>query len=80
LVRVEDGYAASGPIGSTRPRGSTPDEDEELTQELINSVKERAEHVMLVNSVRNDLGRVCRWGTVEVVDMLRVEKYTTTNT
>jgi anthranilate synthase component 1 len=76
LVRVEDGYAISGPIGGTRPRGSTPEEDEELTQELINSVKERAEHIMLVDSVRNDLGRVCRWGTVEVVDMLRVEKYT----
>jgi Anthranilate/para-aminobenzoate synthases component I len=75
LVRVEDGYAVSGPIGGTRPRGATPEEDVALEQDLINSVKDRAEHVMLVDSVRNDLGRVCRWGTVEVVDMLRVEKY-----
>lgn len=75
LVRVENGYAVSGPIGGTRPRGTTPEEDTRLEQELINSVKDRAEHIMLVDSVRNDLGRVCRWGTVEVADMLRVEKY-----
>jgi len=75
LVRVENGYAVSGPIGGTRPRGTTPEEDVALEQDLINSVKDRAEHVMLVDSVRNDLGRVCRWGTVEVMDMLRVEKY-----
>ncbi|MFZ8838789.1 MAG: anthranilate synthase component I family protein [Pyrobaculum sp.] len=75
LVRVENGCAVSGPIGGTRPRGATPEEDTRLEQELINSVKDRAEHIMLVDSVRNDLGRVCRWGTVEVADMLRVEKY-----
>ncbi len=75
LVKAERDYVVSGPIGGTRPRGSTPEEDARLEQELINSVKDRAEHIMLVDSVRNDLGRVCRWGTVEVTDMLRVEKY-----
>ncbi len=75
LLRGCNGLLVSGPIGGTRPRGRTPEEDSELEGELVNSVKERAEHTMLVDSVRNDLGRICRYGTVRVASMLQVEKY-----
>jgi anthranilate synthase component 1 len=75
LVRVEDGRALMHPIAGTRPRGATPEEDARLAAELLADPKERAEHVMLVDLGRNDLGRVCRPGTVEVVDQLEVERY-----
>jgi anthranilate synthase component 1 len=75
LVKVEDGRALMHPIAGTRPRGATPEDDARLAEELLADPKERAEHVMLVDLGRNDLGRVCRAGTVEVVDLLQVERY-----
>jgi anthranilate synthase component I len=75
LVRVTNGRVEYGPIAGTRPRGKTPDEDAFLAAELLADAKERAEHVMLVDLGRNDLGRVCSYGTVKVTDLMRVEKY-----
>jgi anthranilate synthase component I len=75
LVKVEDGRALMHPIAGTRPRGATPEDDARLAAELLADPKERAEHVMLVDLGRNDLGRVCRPGTVDVVDLLEVERY-----
>ncbi|MFB7270219.1 anthranilate synthase component I [Streptomyces sp. NPDC056244] len=75
LVKVEDGRAMVHPIAGTRPRGATPQEDQALAEELLADPKERAEHLMLVDLGRNDLGRVCAPGTVEVVDFMSVERY-----
>ncbi|QDQ11011.1 anthranilate synthase component I [Streptomyces spectabilis] len=75
LVKVEDGRAMVHPIAGTRPRGATPKEDQELAEELLADPKERAEHLMLVDLGRNDLGRVCEPGSVEVVDFMSIEKY-----
>ncbi|MFP3990725.1 anthranilate synthase component I [Streptomyces sp. E11-3] len=75
LVKVEDGRAMVHPIAGTRPRGATPREDTELADELMADPKERAEHLMLVDLGRNDLGRVCEPGSVEVVDFMSVERY-----
>ena len=63
------------PIAGTRPRGATPEEDAALAAELLADPKERAEHVMLVDLGRNDLGRVCGPGTVEVAEFMRIERY-----
>ena len=75
MVRVEDGLVQTVPIAGTRPRGKTDDEDRELEEELISDPKERAEHVMLVDLGRNDLGRVCEYHSVEVTDLMIVEKF-----
>lgn len=75
LVKLQDGIAQTRPIAGTRPRGSTPAQDAELAQTLLSNPKERAEHIMLVDLERNDLGRVCQWGTVRVDELLTVEYY-----
>ncbi|WP_409237662.1 anthranilate synthase component I [Streptomyces sp. PA5.6] len=75
LVKVEDGRAMVHPIAGTRHRGATPQEDQALADELLADPKERAEHLMLVDLGRNDLGRVCEPGSVEVVDFMSIEKY-----
>lgn len=75
LVCLEGGGVATRPIAGTRPRGSTADEDTRLAQELIDNAKERAEHIMLVDLERNDLGRVCEYGSVEVDQFMATEKY-----
>lgn len=75
LVKVEDGHAMVHPIAGTRPRGETPQDDQALADELLADPKERAEHLMLVDLGRNDLGRVCEPGSVEVVDFMSVERY-----
>ncbi len=74
-VRLEDGLASLRPIAGTRPRGATPEEDQDLADELLSDPKERAEHVMLVDLGRNDLGRVCEYGTVKVPEQLIIERY-----
>jgi anthranilate synthase component 1 len=75
MVRLEDGTATMHPIAGTRPRGATDGENRRLEAELLADPKERAEHVMLVDLGRNDLGRVCEYGTVSVPDMMYVERY-----
>ncbi len=75
LVRVEDGAVMTRPLAGTRPRGKTADEDAMLEQELRSDEKERAEHIMLVDLGRNDIGRVSKPGTVEVSDLMEVERY-----
>jgi anthranilate synthase component I len=75
LVRVEHGRARTRPIAGTRPRGASRTADEELERELLADPKERAEHLMLVDLGRNDLGRVCRSGSVRVEGYARVERY-----
>jgi anthranilate synthase component 1 len=74
-VRLENGVAFLHPIAGTRWRGQTPEEDDALANDLINDPKERAEHVMLVDLGRNDLGRVCEYGTVTVPTMMSIERY-----
>jgi anthranilate synthase component I len=74
-VRCEDHKVEIRPIAGTRPRGKTPDEDAALEKELLADPKERAEHVMLVDLARNDIGRVCGYGSVQVRDLMIVERY-----
>jgi anthranilate synthase component I len=74
-VRLENGTAETRPIAGTRPRGATPAEDDRLAKDLLKDPKERAEHVMLVDLARNDLGRVCRPGTVRPENFMTVERY-----
>jgi anthranilate synthase component 1 len=75
LVKVNQKDVMIHPIAGTRRRSADPYEDEELAQELLADPKERAEHLMLVDLGRNDLGRVCAPGTVEVVDFMHIERY-----
>ncbi len=75
LVRLEGRTATVRPIAGTRPRGATPAEDERLEAELHADPKERAEHIMLVDLGRNDLGRVCEYGTIQVEELFATERY-----
>jgi anthranilate synthase component 1 len=75
LVRAVNGTVTTRPLAGTRPRGKTPDEDRRLEKELRNDEKERAEHIMLVDLGRNDIGRVSLPGTVRVSELMEVERY-----
>jgi anthranilate synthase component 1 len=75
LVRVEKRKVTTVPIAGTRPRGGDAFEDAQLAEELLNDPKERAEHTMLVDLARNDLGRVCRFGSVEAGEFMGIEKF-----
>ncbi|PUA37271.1 anthranilate synthase component I [Paenibacillus elgii] len=75
LVQLERGTVRTRPIAGTRPRGMSPEEDRQLADELIHHEKERAEHIMLVDLERNDLGRISTYGTVKVKDFMVIEYY-----
>ncbi|MBW3657986.1 MAG: anthranilate synthase component I [Actinobacteria bacterium] len=75
LVQVHGRKVETWPIAGTRPRGATPEEDRELERELVADAKERAEHVMLVDLARNDVGRVCEIGSVKVDEMMGVDRF-----
>jgi len=75
LVRLENGKVTVRPIAGTRPRGKTPEEDAALAKELLADPKERAEHVMLMDLGRNDIGRVAQTGSVRVTDNMTIERY-----
>ena len=75
MVRLEEGVAELRPIAGTRPRGKTEQEDRRLADDLLEDPKEKAEHVMLVDLGRNDLGRIARIGSVQVTQLMTVERY-----
>ncbi|GIV10674.1 MAG: anthranilate synthase component I [Fimbriimonadales bacterium] len=75
LATVEDGRAKTRPIAGTRPRGKTAEDDSRLAEELLADPKERAEHIMLVDLGRNDIGRVSIYGTVRTTDLMMIERY-----
>jgi anthranilate synthase component 1 len=75
LLRLQDGIASTRPIAGTRPRSTDRDDDDRLSSELFDNPKERAEHIMLIDLERNDLGRICEAGTVEVDEMMALESY-----
>ena len=75
MVRCEDGKVELRPIAGTRRRGKSDEEDEKLMRNLLNDPKERAEHIMLVDLGRNDVGRVCDFNTVKVSELMTIEKY-----
>ena len=75
LIKISGNKIESRPIAGTRPRSDVEEKDEALSKELLLNDKERAEHLMLVDLERNDLGRLCKAGTVEVTDFMLLEKY-----
>ncbi|WP_341731163.1 anthranilate synthase component I [Microcoleus sp. EPA2] len=75
LVQLSGNKVDTRPIAGTRPRGLTAIQDEQLARDLVENVKEIAEHIMLVDLERNDIGRVCEWGSVQVNEFLTVERY-----
>lgn len=75
LVQRRGNQVQTRPIAGTRPRGQTPQHDQQLRHELLDNAKENAEHIMLVDLERNDLGRVCEWGSVQVDELLTIEPY-----
>lgn len=75
MIRLVDGHILLRPIAGTRKRGKTIDKDLEMEHELINDPKERAEHIMLIDLGRNDVGRCAKAGTVKVTDLMRIERY-----
>jgi anthranilate synthase component 1 len=75
LIRVEDGEIETHPIAGTRRRGRDAADEQRMAEELQTSEKERAEHIMLVDLARNDLGRVCEAGSVHVTSLMEIEKY-----
>lgn len=75
LVAVRDGAVHTRPIAGTYPRSADPDQDQTLSRDLLRHPKERAEHVMLIDLERNDLGRVCRTGSVQVKEFMTLESY-----
>jgi anthranilate synthase component 1 len=75
LVRLDNGIVETRPLAGTRPRGRTPAEDQALAEGLLTDPKERAEHVMLVDLGRNDVGRVSRYGSVSTPVMMEIERY-----
>jgi para-aminobenzoate synthetase component 1 len=75
FLRVQQGGVETRPIKGTRPRGATPEEDQARVEELLHSAKDRAENVMIVDLLRNDLGRVCSYGSVRVPAVCRLETY-----
>jgi len=74
-VRLRDGKVEIRPLAGTRRRGTTSDEDQQLATELLRDPKERAEHLMLVDLARNDVGRICRFGSIKVSDFMTIERY-----
>src|SRR5579875_543701 len=77
FLRVEKGWVETRPIKGTRPRGSTPEEDAHQRDALLGSAKDRAENVMIIDLLRNDLGRVCAYGSIQVPAVCRLESYRT---
>lgn len=75
LIKVDSGHAMTFPIAGSRPRGATPEEDEALAKELLADPKERSEHIMLVDLSRNDLSRVCKPESVEVVSLMDIKRF-----
>ncbi len=75
LVRLHNGRLATFPVAGSRPRGRTPEEDKALEEELLRDEKELAEHNMLVDLARNDLGRISKYGTVQVMDYMMIHRY-----
>jgi anthranilate synthase component 1 len=75
MVRCENGLVEVRPIAGTRKRGASDEEDEALIKDLLNDPKERAEHIMLVDLGRNDIGRVCEYKSVKVSELMTIEKY-----
>jgi anthranilate synthase component 1 len=75
MVRLQDGHILLRPIAGTRKRGKTLDKDLVMEEELLNDPKERAEHIMLIDLGRNDVGRVARAGSVKVADLMHIERY-----